>query len=193
VKSKTPKPARSQHTALRQLCNLIPAHLLPSLVREHPKAPKPRGFSYWSQTVALMYAQFSHSIGLNDVCDSLRLHSGPLSAIRAATPPSRNNFSHANRLRPAAIAESLFWKTLEHLCNVHPGFGARGSGGKKMAHRFKVPIHVVDSTTLELIACCMDWAKHRRRSRGSWGGAETDSDTGADHLWDGCESKTHGT
>jgi hypothetical protein len=163
VKTKTPKPARSQHTAFRQLCNLIPAHLLPSLVREHPDAPKSRGFSYWSQSVALMYAQFTHSIGLNDVCDSLRLHSGPLSAIRAATPPSRNNFSHANRLRPAAIAESLFWKTLQHLRSEHPGFGARGLQGKRMAHRFKVPIHVVDSTTLELIACCMDWAKHRRR------------------------------
>ncbi len=26
-----------------------------------------------------------------------------------------------------------------------------------------MPIHVIDSTTLELTANCMDWAKHRRR------------------------------
>jgi len=26
-----------------------------------------------------------------------------------------------------------------------------------------MPIHVIDSTTLELVANCMDWAKHRRR------------------------------
>lgn len=148
---------------MRQLCNLIPEHLLSSIVRKHPDAPKSRSFTYWSQTVALMYAQFTHSIGLNDVCDSLRLHSGPLSAIRAATPPSRNNFSHANQLRPAAIAEELFWRTLEHLRSQHPGFGGRGSTGKTRAYRFKTPIHVVDSTTFELIACCMDWAKHRRR------------------------------
>lgn len=94
--------------------------------------------------MALMYAQFTHSIGLNDVCDSLRLHSGPLSAIRAATPPSRNNLSHANRKRPAAIAEELFWKTLAHLRTQHPGFGGRGSAGKTRAYRFKMPIHVVD-------------------------------------------------
>jgi len=31
------------------------------------------------------------------------------------------------------------------------------------AFRFKMPIHVIDSTTLELVANCMDWAKHRRR------------------------------
>jgi hypothetical protein len=33
------------------------------------------------------------AIGINDVCDALRLHSGPLSALRGATVPSRNNLS----------------------------------------------------------------------------------------------------
>ena len=112
--------------------------------------------------VALIHAQLTHAIGLNDVCDALRLHSGPLSAIRGATAPSRNNLSHANKHRPAIIAEQLFWKTLDHLRTQHPGFGGRHCG-KRRAYRFKCPIHVVDSTTIELVANCMDWAKHRRR------------------------------
>ena len=29
--------------------------------------------------------------------------------------------------------------------------------------RFKLPIHVVDTTVMELVANCLDWAKHRRR------------------------------
>ena len=29
--------------------------------------------------------------------------------------------------------------------------------------RFNRVIHVVDSTTIQLVAACMDWAKHRRR------------------------------
>jgi len=33
----------------------------------------------------------------------------------------------------------------------------------QFARRFKRAIHLVDSTTIELIALCMDWAKHRRR------------------------------
>jgi len=45
--------------------------------------------------LSLLFAQLTHSIGLNDVCDALRLHSGPLSSIRGATTPSRNNLSHA--------------------------------------------------------------------------------------------------
>jgi hypothetical protein len=48
--------------------------------------------------VSLLYAQLSHSIGLNDLCDSLQLHSGPLSTLRGASAPSRNGLSHANPL-----------------------------------------------------------------------------------------------
>jgi Transposase DDE domain/Domain of unknown function (DUF4372) len=162
VKTTTPKPTRSPITALRQLCNLIPNRLVSDLAAEAKDAPKARTYSYWSQVVALIYAQLTHAVGLNDVCDSLRLHSGPLSAIRGATPPSRNNLSHANKQRPASIAEALFWKVLAHLRTQHKGFGGAHSG-KRLAHRFKCAIHVVDSTTIELIANCMDWARHRRR------------------------------
>ena len=162
MKTNTPKPTRSKLSVLRQLCNLIPLRLVSKLAHEQEGAPEARSFSYWSHTVSLLFAQMTHAIGLNDVCDSLRLHSGPLSAIRGATPPSRNNLSHANKTRPADIAEKLFWQTMSHLREQHPGFGGR-HGGKRLASRFKCPIHVVDSTTIELVASCMDWAKHRRR------------------------------
>jgi len=110
----------------------------------------------------LLYAQLTHSIGLNDVCDALALHSGPLSSLRGATPPTRNNLSHANRVRPAAMAEKLFWAVFEHLGALSPRF-VSGSSGKRFARKFQRTIHLVDSTTIPLIASCMDWAKHRRR------------------------------
>ena len=162
MKTTAPKPTRSQFSALRQLCNLIPKRLVSDLAAEAQDAPKARTYSYWSQVVALIYAQLTHAVGLNDVCDSLRLHSGPLSAVRGATPPSRNNLSHANKQRPPCIAERLFWRVLDHLRSQHKGFGA-ARAGRRLAHRFKCAIHVVDSTTIELVARCMDWAKHRRR------------------------------
>lgn len=109
----------------------------------------------------MIYAQVSHAFGLNDVCDALQLNSGPLSAIRGATPPSRNNLSHANGTRSAELPEKLFWKTLEHLQQANPGFASGRRGGA--ARRFRRAIHVVDSTTIQLVASCMDWAKHRRR------------------------------
>ena len=161
-KQTRPIPTVSNYTILRQLSNLIPPHLVPRLARETGVADHERTFSSWSQTLALMFAHLTHAIGLNDVCDALRLNRGPLSALRGATPPSRNNLSYANKHRDAALAERLFWAMLEHLQSLTPGFatGRRPSG---YLRRMRRAIQVVDSTTLQLVVSCMDWAKHRRR------------------------------
>jgi hypothetical protein len=155
-------PAGSKLRLLRQICNLIPEFLVSTLARETGVDKKVRTFSAWSHVVSLLFAQLTHSIGLNDVCDALGLHSGPLSSIRGATAPTRNNLSHANKVRSADMAEKLFWAVLEHLENLAPSF-VSGRAGKRFARKFKRAIHVVDSTTIPLIASCMDWARHRRR------------------------------
>ena len=158
MEKRNAKPTASKLTILRQLCNLIPTHLVPKLARETGVDAKARSFSACSHVVSMLFAQLTHAIGLNDVCDALRLHRGPLSALRGATPPSRNNLSYANKHRDAALAEGLFWAVLEHLQKLSPGFG-RGRRGKGLAHRFRRVIHVVDSSTIALIASCIDWAR----------------------------------
>ena len=155
-------PAGSKLNLLRQICNFIPDFVVPRLARQTGVEKKVRTFSAWSHVVSLLYAQLTHSIGLNDVCDALGLHSGPLSSLRGATPPSRNNLSNSNKVRPAEMAEKLFWAVLEHLGNLSPRF-VSGKAGKRFARKFKRTIHLVDSTTIPLIASCMDWARHRRR------------------------------
>jgi len=155
-------PAPSKLNLLRQICNLIPDFLVSKIAHETKVDEQARTFTPWSHVVSLLYAQLTHSIGLNDVCDALRLHSGPLSSIRGATPPSRNNLSHADKTRPAAMAEKLFWAVLEHLGRRSPQF-VSGKAAKRFARKFNRTIHLVDSTTIPLIASCMDWARHRRR------------------------------
>src|SRR5271169_5885405 len=100
-------PAVSKLNLLRQICNFIPEFLVSKLARETGVDKKVRSFSAWSHVVSLLFAQLTHSIGLNDVCDALGLQSGPLSSIRAATAPTRNNLSHANKVRCADMAEKL--------------------------------------------------------------------------------------
>ena len=80
MKKKTIKPTRSQFNILRQICNFIPPHTVSKIARETGAEDKSRTFTPWSHVVSLVYAQLTHSIGLNDVCDSLQLHSGPLSS-----------------------------------------------------------------------------------------------------------------
>jgi Transposase DDE domain/Domain of unknown function (DUF4372) len=161
VKKQQIKPTRSKFNILRQVCNLIPQHTVSKIARVTGAEDKSRTFSPWSHVVSQAYAQLTHSISLNDVCDSLQWHSGPLVSIRGATAPSRNGLSNANRERPAEMAEQLFWAVVGHLGEQSPGFVAGRRRGA--AFRFKVPIHIVDTTVMELVANCMDWAKHRRR------------------------------
>jgi hypothetical protein len=161
LKKKNPIQRRQNLSVLRQLCNLIPEFLVSKLARQLGVNKCCRSFSAWSHVVAMLYAQLTHSIGLNDLCDSLSLQSGPLSAIRGATAPKRNTLSHANGRRDASLAEQLFWAVLDHLSGLQGGFvSGRGRG---VLRRFRRAAHAVDSTVIQLVAHCMPWAKHRRR------------------------------
>ena len=78
---------------------------------------------------------------------------------------ARHNYSSRffwRQFNPAWLAEGLFWTVLDHLQKLSPGF-ATGGRGKGPARRFRRVIHVVDSSTIALVASCIDWAQHRRR------------------------------
>lgn len=154
------QPAKSKLCVLAQLCKLIPEHLVSKLARKHEIDNQARKFSAWSHVVSLLYAQLTHAIGLNDVCDGLRHHGGLLASIRGAYAPARNTLSHANKTRESAMMEELFWKCLAHLQSQCSDFGFRYKG---LPRRFNRAIHAIDSSTIALVANCMDWAKHRRR------------------------------
>src|SRR5712671_1971414 len=127
MNKKSSNQRRHNLCVFRQLCNCIPTFLVPRLAAETGVNKLCRKFSAWSHVVAMLYTQLTHCIGLNDLCDSLQLHSGPLSVIRGATAPKRNTLSHANARRDAGLAEKLFWSVLEHLGNLQPKF----TGGKR--------------------------------------------------------------
>jgi hypothetical protein len=78
-KTPTHKPPRSSFSLLHHLCNLIPAHLAPKLARDTGVNKCARTFTPWSHVVSLLHTQLTHVIGLNDILDALRAHSGPIS------------------------------------------------------------------------------------------------------------------
>ena len=153
------KSAKKKPAIFRQVCELIPSHLVAKLARKYEV--KSRAITPWSHTVSMLYAQFTHAMGLNDLCDGLGVNRSALASIRGAKPPSRNGLSNANRTRDPKMAEELFWRMLDHLQAQSPGFG--GMKFHRLPRRFKRTVHVIDSTTIKLFANCMDWARHRRR------------------------------
>ncbi len=150
---------KKKSTIFRQVCELIPPFLVTKLATKH--LIKSRKIKPWSHVVSMLYAQFTHAIGLNDVCDSLRANISNMFSIRGAKPPSRNGLSNANKNRNSKMAEDLFWNMLDFLEKLKPDFG--GKKFRSMPRRFKRTVYAMDSSTIKLFANCLDWAKHRRR------------------------------
>lgn len=60
------------------------------------------------------------------------------------------------------MAKDLFYDTIATLSGSFPKFG-RFDSQFKLSRRIKRVVNIVDSTTIQLFANCMSWAKHRRR------------------------------
>ena len=144
----------------RQVCNLIPAQMIPVLGRKY--GIDVRGFSETSHVFSLLYGHAAHALSLNDICDALAVHEPEFMRVRGATPPARNTFSNANRTRDPALAEALYWQMLAHLQGLCPGFTQYGKHAG-FIFRLKREIFAMDSTTLQLTLASIDWARHRRR------------------------------
>lgn len=156
------KPTRHKFTILKQVMDRISPCVVSKLASKRGVDKKSRTFSPWSHVLSMVFAHLSHALSLNDVCDTLRHHEGALSTIRKATPPSRNGLSHANKVRDSEMAKDLFYETLASLSQTFPKFG-RMDSAFKLSRKIKRTINIVDSTTIQLFANCMSWAKHRRR------------------------------
>ena len=95
---------------LGQIVKHIPKKLIEKLRGKYKI--QTRAFSATSHVVAMIFAQLSHALSLNDICDCLRFHRGYLAQIRDCVPPSRNGLAHANATRDAGLVGELFWTVL---------------------------------------------------------------------------------
>jgi hypothetical protein len=121
VYAKTKTPTRTNVTALKQMLNLIPSGLINYHAIETEVEARARAFSVLSHLPSMLFAQLSHAIGLNDVCDWMLLKSIVLARF-GVTPPSKNGLSYANKERNADFCLKLFWSVLSHLQLGCPDF-----------------------------------------------------------------------
>jgi putative transposase len=76
------------------------------------QGPKPRKFSYWSQLVAMIYAQLSAKKSLRDLVFSLGRHVQKLYHL-GLDPVKRSTLADANEQRPARIFAETYFKLLQ--------------------------------------------------------------------------------
>ncbi len=143
---------RVYHT-LRQIVQRIPRWLIEKTANAHDVDA--RKFSATSHFVMLILGHLSRASCLTEICDDADLNKRKMSLVRNATPGKRNTFSHANRTRPAEVAEEVYWETVRHLGEVSPDFippkRVRG-----FLSRFRGRgIFAIDSTVIKLALSCI--------------------------------------
>ena len=134
-----------------RMLSLVNRHQFERFVREHKAERGAKGFSCWSQFVAMMFCQLAQAKSLREIIDGLACCEGKLRHLGLQSSPKRSTLSYANTNRPWQLFETLFYAILEV---------ARASApGKHL--RFKNKLFSLDATIVELCLEMFDWAKYR--------------------------------
>jgi len=103
------------NTVLGNMLQLLPRHVFEHQVETHAwQGPQPRKLSYWSQLVAMLYAQLSGKKSLRDLVFSLGRHQRKLYHL-GLNPVKRSSLADANKQRPALIFAETYFKLLHRL------------------------------------------------------------------------------
>lgn len=121
-------------------------------VRELKAERHARGFSCWSQFVAMLFCQLAQARSLREISDGLRSCEGKLKHLGLEVEPKRSTLSYANAHRPWELYERLFYDLLAQCQAISP----------RKKFRFKNRLLTLDSTTIELCASMFDWAQWRQ-------------------------------
>ena len=143
-----------------QLLRHFPRSEFAALVKKHGAERAAKGFSCWTQLVAMLFCQLARADSLREICNGLACCLGKLTHLGVGEAPKRSTLSYANAHRPAALYEGLFWAALARF-RAGPGVGVR-----KKKFRFKNKLQSFDSTTISLCLALFPWAKFRRAKGG---------------------------
>ncbi len=143
-----------------QLLQHFPRSEFGALVRKHGAEHGAKGFSCWTQLVAMLFCQLARADSLREICNGLACCLGKLVHLGIDEAPKRSTLSYANAHRPAALYEGLFWAVLQRFRD------GSGIGLRKAKFRFKNKLQSFDSTTISLCLSLFPWAKFRRAKGG---------------------------
>jgi hypothetical protein len=143
-----------------QLLRFFPQNEFARLVAGHGAERAAKGFSSWSQFVAMLFCHLAGAESLREICTGLACCLGKLRHLGLRESPNKSTLSYANAHRPAAMFEELFWNTLGR-------FRSLGQlGPARHGFRFKNRLLSLDSTVISLCLTMFPWARYRTAKGG---------------------------
>ncbi len=143
-----------------QLLQHFPRTEFQRLVRKHGAEKCAKGFTCWTQFVAMLFCHTARADSLREICNGLASFTGKLLHLGVLKAPNKSTLSYANANRPAALYADLFW-TVSNRLRENGGLGRR-----KKKFRFKNKLLSFDSTTITLCLALFPWASYRRAKGG---------------------------
>lgn len=143
-----------------QLLHHFPRTEFATLVKKHKGEHAAKGFTCWTQFVAMVFCQLARADSLREICNGLRCCLGKLIHLGIRESPNKSTLSYANEHRPAVLFEALFWSALQHFRSQEK------LGARRSTFRFKNKLLSLDSTTITLCLKLFPWAKFRRAKGG---------------------------
>jgi len=135
-----------------QILKLVPRIEFERLVRQTHAEHAAKGFSSWSQFVAMLFCQLGRAHSLREIEGGLKSCEGKLAHLGIAAP-ARASLAYANAHRPWQLFEQVFYGLYEKVA---------GSVRAPRKFRFKHKLVSLDSTVIDLCLSIYDWAKFRR-------------------------------
>ena len=139
-----------------QLLQLFPKVEFVQAVKKTKAERHCRGFSSWSQFVAMLFCQLGRAHSLREITGGLRSCEGKLKHL-GITAPSPSTLSYANAHRPWELYQEIFFSLFAHI---------RSQVNGKKKFRFKNKLLTLDSTLIDLCLSLFNWA-HFRRTKGA--------------------------
>jgi len=136
-----------------QVLRLLPRIEFEQAVQKHRTEKHAKGFSCWTQLIAMLFCQLGQARSLRKIVGGLASSEGKLKHLGVARPPKRSTLAYANEHRSWELYQTVFEQVLTK---------CRGAMGGRTKFRFHNKLVSLDATSIDLCASLFDWAKYKR-------------------------------
>ena len=142
-------------TLFAQAIGRLPKEIIRKIIREEKTDKHSKGYDTWSQFISMMFCQFSGCDSVRDISNGLNSANGNLNHLGICRAPSKSTVAYQNAKRDSGVFRRIFYALLAH-------FGQQAVW-QRTRFRFKMPIKLLDSSTITLTMSLYEWAHYTTR------------------------------
>ena len=139
-------------TLFAQAIGRLPKECIRKIIREEKTDKHSKGYDTWSQFISMMFCQFSGCDSVRDISNGLNSANGNLNHLGICRAPSKSTVAYQNAKRDSGVFRRIFYALLAH-------FGQQAVW-QRTRFRFKMPIKLLDSSTITLTMSLYEWAHY---------------------------------